>query len=51
MASRQIEVNDLITHTFPLERFGEALDTFVNRRDGAIKVVVEPNGAEVPRPA
>ncbi len=51
MATGQIVVKDLITHTFPLERFGEALDTFVNRRDGAIKVVVEPNGAEAPRPA
>jgi L-iditol 2-dehydrogenase len=45
----RIQVKDLVTHTFPLERFAEALDTFVNRRGGAIKVVVEPNGAEVPR--
>ncbi len=39
-----IKVKDLITHTFPLEEFGEGLDTFVNRRDGVIKVVIEPNG-------
>ena len=24
----------------------KALDTFVNRRDGAMKVVIEPNGPE-----
>jgi L-iditol 2-dehydrogenase len=32
----------VVTHRFPLERYEEALDTFVHRRDGAIKVVVEP---------
>lgn len=46
MASRQIDVRRLITHRFPLERMADALDTFVNRRDGAIKVVVCPNGME-----
>ena len=44
--SGQLVVRDLITHTFPLEDFGQALDTFVNRKEGAIKVVIEPNGAE-----
>jgi L-iditol 2-dehydrogenase len=39
-------VKDLITHVFPLEEFGKALDTFVNRREGAMKVVIEPNGPE-----
>lgn len=32
----------VITHRFPLERYEEAFDTFVHRKDGAIKVVVEP---------
>lgn len=41
-----LKMDDLISHTFPLEAFNEALDTFVNRRDGAIKVVLEPNGPE-----
>jgi L-iditol 2-dehydrogenase len=36
-------VADLVTHAFPLENFATALDTFGNRRDGAIKVVIEPN--------
>jgi len=46
VASGQIVLKDLVTHTFPLEEFEIALDTFVNRRDDAIKVVVEPNGKE-----
>ena len=46
LAAGQIGVRDLITHTFPLEDFAKGLDTFVNRRDGVIKVVIEPNGAE-----
>ncbi len=39
----QLQVADLVTHAFPLENFAVALDTFVKRRGGAIKVVVEPN--------
>ena len=45
--SGQLSVKDLITHTYPLEDFAQALDTFVNRREGAIKVVIEPNGEEI----
>jgi L-iditol 2-dehydrogenase len=44
IAAGQLPVADLVTHAFPLEQFATALDVFVNRRDGAIKVVVEPNG-------
>jgi L-iditol 2-dehydrogenase len=39
-------MKDLITHVFPLIKFQEALQTFVTRRDGAMKVVLEPNGIE-----
>jgi len=46
IASGQMVVKDLITHVFPLNEFDTALDTFVNRRDGAIKVIIEPNGSE-----
>jgi len=46
LEARRLTLADLVTHTFPLEQFGEALDTFVNRKGGAIKVVVEPNGPE-----
>ncbi len=45
IASGQLKVADLVTHGFPLEEFSTALDVFVNRREGAIKVVVEPNGS------
>ena len=43
IAVGQLQVGDLVTHSFPLENFATALDTFVTRRGGAIKVVVEPN--------
>lgn len=46
MGAGLIKVKDLITHTFPLEEFATALDTFVGRKDGVIKVVIEPNGPE-----
>jgi L-iditol 2-dehydrogenase len=32
----------IVTHCFPLEEYEQALDTFVNRKEGAIKVVIEP---------
>jgi L-iditol 2-dehydrogenase len=43
VAAGQLIVSDLVTHAFALEDFAIALDTFVKRRGGAIKVVVEPN--------
>jgi len=46
MSTGQLKVKDLITHKFPLDQFAEALDTFVNRRDNAVKVVILPNGDE-----
>ncbi len=42
----QLVLKDLITHTFPLVDFAQALETFVGRKEGALKVVVEPNGPE-----
>ncbi|HHW22673.1 MAG TPA: zinc-binding dehydrogenase [Clostridiaceae bacterium] len=44
MATGQLNVKDLITHKFPLENFADALDTFVNRKENAVKVVILPNG-------
>ena len=32
----------IVTHRFPLEKYEEAFHTFIHRKDGAIKVVVEP---------
>ena len=46
IASGKLNVKDLITHCFPIETYREALDVFVNRKDGAVKVVIEPNGKE-----
>jgi len=46
LSSGQLKGKDLITHVFPLTEFDQALDTFVNRKDGAIKVLIEPNGPE-----
>jgi L-iditol 2-dehydrogenase len=46
IASGQLQLKDLITHVFPLDQFNEALATFLERREGAVKVVIEPNGPE-----
>jgi L-iditol 2-dehydrogenase len=46
MASGQFDVAPMITHSLPLSDFEKAYDTFVNRKEGAIKVIVEPNGPE-----
>jgi len=40
----RLVLKDLVTHVFPLSDFASALQTFVNRTDGAMKVIVEPNG-------
>lgn len=42
MEQGKVKVSPLITHTFPLSKINEAIDTFVQRTDGAIKVVVHP---------
>lgn len=42
MADGRIQADRLITHHFPLSRFADALRTFNERVDGALKVIVEP---------
>lgn len=42
MARGAVNVNPLITHHFPLADFEEAWETFRERRDGAIRVMLEP---------
>ncbi len=37
----QLTLKPLLSHVFPLTDFAKALDTFVNRREGAMKVVIE----------
>ena len=38
----RIRVSELHTHTFPLIEFDDALETFNERREGALKVIVQP---------
>ena len=40
MGDGRIKARPLITHTFPLEQVREAFDTFIQRKGGAIKVVI-----------
>jgi L-iditol 2-dehydrogenase len=42
IARRAVDVQPLITHCFPLDQFAEAWTTFVERRDGAIRVMLHP---------
>jgi L-iditol 2-dehydrogenase len=45
VAAGRIRLRELITHHFTLEDFPEAYRTFTQRVDGALKVVVQPDGA------
>jgi L-iditol 2-dehydrogenase len=42
IVSGRVRVKPLVTHTFPIEQYGEALHTFAERIDGALKVLVKP---------
>jgi L-iditol 2-dehydrogenase len=42
IARGSVDVKPLVTHCFPLADFGEAWATFVDRRDGAIRVMLHP---------
>lgn len=46
LGSGRLYVKDMVTHTFDLEHVGDAFDTFINRKGGAMKVVIYPNGGE-----
>jgi len=37
-----VKIRPMITHRFPLEKFGQALETFVKKLDNAVKVIIEP---------
>jgi L-iditol 2-dehydrogenase len=42
VADGRIRAKDLITHRFSLDDFQDALTTFNERKDGAMKVIIEP---------
>ena len=42
IVSGRVRVKPLVTHTFGLEQYGQALHTFAERIDGALKVLVQP---------
>ncbi len=39
-----VDAASLVTHAFPIDQVKEAFDTFVNQKDGVVKVVIHPNG-------
>lgn len=43
IAEGKLDVDAVTTHTFPLEEFAKAYDTFTQRLDGALKVLIQPN--------
>ena len=40
----RLRAEGVITHRFPLAEYAEALETFARRKDGALKVLVQPRG-------
>jgi threonine dehydrogenase-like Zn-dependent dehydrogenase len=38
----RLDLNPLLTHTFPLDRITEAYQLFGERREGVIKVAIKP---------
>lgn len=44
ISSGRLDVNTVITHTFPLSEFALAYETFTQRIGGALKVLIQPNG-------
>ncbi|MBW1941951.1 MAG: alcohol dehydrogenase, partial [Deltaproteobacteria bacterium] len=38
----KLDASRLVTHRLPLEKFMEGLDIFVNRKEGCIRVVMNP---------
>ncbi len=41
IAEGRVDLRPLLTHRFPLERIQTAFETFCNRSDGALKVLIE----------
>lgn len=43
MHEGRVDLKPLMSHTFPLADFAEALDVYEQRKDGAMKVAIKPN--------
>ena len=43
ISSGLLNINKFITHFFSIDDYEKAFDYFANRRDGALKVIIEPN--------
>lgn len=43
VTSGRVRVAPLITHRYPIEQYGAALEAFAGRHGGALKVIVKPN--------
>ncbi len=43
MGDGKIQGKPLVTHHFPLARISDGFDTFIQRKGGAIKVIIHPN--------
>lgn len=43
IAEGKLDVGVVTTHTFPLQQFAAAYETFTQRLDGALKVLIQPN--------
>ena len=46
LGAGKICAKPLITHRFPLEQINEGFQTFIQRKEGALKVIIQPNGSE-----
>jgi len=40
--SGRVDLTPLLTHTFPLEKIGDAYELFGERQDGVLKVAIKP---------
>ena len=44
MSQGSLDLSPMITHIYDMEQIHEAFETFTTRRDGALKVLIHPNG-------
>ena len=42
VVSKKLNFQDMITHKYPLSKINDAFNTFINRIDGALSVIVNP---------